>query len=159
MNKYNSMLSNTPFFRSTELMEARAVLRRPQMAALSLAEKRGRVAALEELTEAVGAVRFLTAEVRETLRDLQTLREALVRDVLRYTALMRETEDLLRDSLPDERHRVVMEAHYLGFAGWEAVADQVGYCPRHVKRLHKEALCRVAERLRNTASSCIAEAL
>ncbi|MCL2031136.1 MAG: hypothetical protein FWG93_06270, partial [Oscillospiraceae bacterium] len=114
----------------------------------------GRPAALEERAEAMRlawkGTRLPGADARrqETQRGLAALRESLARDALEYAALLRETEGLLRSCLPDERHRAVMEAHYLGFATWEEAAEQVGYCPRHVKRLHKEALCRVAARRR-----------
>jgi hypothetical protein len=153
VTKYNNTLSDMPAYRSLELMAARAFLRRPRMAALGLEEKRGRAAALEELAADMRAAwRIIPlrdgVRIAETLRSLTALREALMRDTLAYVALVRETEGLLRSCLTDERHRAVMEAHYLGFSTWEETADQVGYCPRHVKRLHKEALCLVAEHLR-----------
>lgn len=156
MTKYNNPLSDAVNCRAPELMAARAYLRRPRLAALALEEKRGRVIALEELTETMRSVwkgshpLRVGVQLAETLRSLTALREALVREAAGYAALLRETEGLFKSCLPDERHRAVMEAHYLGFATWEQAAETIGYCPRHIKRLHKEALCRVAERLRDT---------
>lgn len=139
MKIYNNMM----------LDAVRACLRRPRHAALLLEEKRGRVAALETLTEQVQAHWGLRsgpcdARLGEVLGELIRLRGELLREVLEYTALVREVERLLKTCLPDARHRAVMEAHYLGFATWEATAEQVGYAPRHVHRLHREALSLIA---------------
>lgn len=130
----------------TEAVKRR--LREPRRAALALQEKRGRIAALESLAEGIGGV--LRREKGQTggdavLEMLVELRSALLEAVMRYGALVREVQELFERCLPDERHRAVMEAHYLGFTTWEAVAEQVGYTPRHVMRLHKESLQLIIE--------------
>lgn len=124
------------------------ILRQPRRAALALEEKRGRISALESLIDGVRAM-IRPGDARESsiLITLVELRSSLLDDVQRYSALVREVERLLARCLPDERHRAVMEAHYLGFSTWEAVADQVGYTPRHVMRLHRESLHLIAEHM------------
>lgn len=46
------------------------------------------------------------------------------------------------EALPD-RERVVMRAHYLQGADWDAIAETLHYCTRQVHRIHARALQRV----------------
>lgn len=58
-------------------------------------------------------------------------------------------------TLPNETMRVILERHYLLHEGWERIAEKLGYCPRHITRLHRRAL-EMLEALGNGADSKIA---
>lgn len=58
----------------------------------------------------------------------------------------------LAATLGDDSERIVIERHYILHESFEAIADKLGYTPRHVHRLHRSALARLEER-------CSADAL
>lgn len=44
------------------------------------------------------------------------------------------------DAVDDLRYRQVLEMRYRNYMGWEKIAEAMEYDPRHVQRLHGEAL-------------------
>lgn len=48
-------------------------------------------------------------------------------------------------NLPDSVQRTILERHYLLHEGWEKIADKLGYSPRHITRLHNQAIARLEE--------------
>ncbi|MDR1736060.1 MAG: hypothetical protein LBR85_04220 [Oscillospiraceae bacterium] len=121
----------------------RRALNMPRGAARSLNEKKTRITRLEALAKSLCALPG-SARLDAARAELERLREALVADVLDYGVLIRSVQELIERTLPDPRHRAVMEAHYLGFSTWEAVAEQCSFSVRHVHRLHAQALCLMA---------------
>lgn len=47
------------------------------------------------------------------------------------------------DAVDDARMRELLELRYIDGMTWEAVAERMGYEPRHIYRLHGQALLRV----------------
>ena len=60
-------------------------------------------------------------------------------DIDRLTDLKQEIRTLI-DTLPDEIRRTVLEMHYLRGMTFEEIGDAVGYSPRHIRRIEKQAL-------------------
>jgi DNA-directed RNA polymerase specialized sigma subunit len=48
-------------------------------------------------------------------------------------------------ALGDENERVIIERHYILHESFEAIAEKLGYTPRHVHRLHRSALAHLEE--------------
>jgi DNA-directed RNA polymerase specialized sigma subunit len=44
------------------------------------------------------------------------------------------------DAVDDVRYRQVLERRYRFYMSWDEIAEEMGYDPRHVQRLHGEAL-------------------
>jgi len=47
------------------------------------------------------------------------------------------------DAVEDWRYRQVLEMRYRNYMGWDKIAEELEYDPRHVQRLHGEALLEV----------------
>lgn len=44
------------------------------------------------------------------------------------------------DTLHDSTQRTILERHYILHESWEVIAEKVGYSPRHITRLHNQAI-------------------
>lgn len=44
------------------------------------------------------------------------------------------------DAVEDQRYRQVLEMRYRNYLSWEDIGEKLNYAPRHVQRLHGEAL-------------------
>jgi len=44
------------------------------------------------------------------------------------------------DALSDSTQRTILERHYILHESWEVIAEKIGYSPRHITRLHNQAV-------------------
>lgn len=65
--------------------------------------------------------------------------DALDRHIDEYVDITREIEAVIHQ-IPDERYRTLLIDRYMLFKPWKQIAVDEGYCKRHIKRLHGEAL-------------------
>ena len=54
-------------------------------------------------------------------------------------------------AIPDGVQRTVLERHYLLHEPFEKISDKVGYSPRHITRLHNQALAALEKSRTETA--------
>lgn len=47
--------------------------------------------------------------------------------------------------LSDSTQRTILERHYILHESWEVIAEKVGYSPRHITRLHNQAIAALEE--------------
>lgn len=134
-------------------MTAREYLSQARMIDARINSKLIELQRIRELaTRATGTVSDMP---RNPSPDLQQMENRVVKivdlekeinaEIDELVALKRDIRELIAQIRKPE-YRTLLELRYLGFKTWEAVAEEVGFEPRTVYRLHNNAL-RIIERL------------
>ncbi len=85
--------------------------------------------------------------VRELCDEVMKLEENIIKHTHRLISKQKAATNLL-SKLPDYRHRLVLIKRYIDNKPVEIIADEMGYSPRHVQRIMKEATDAVEEMYR-----------
>ena len=86
--------------------------------------------------------------LEDTICKIIDLENEINHDIDKLVDLKREARDVIGQlSAPDQQ--LILELRYLCYKTWEEIADELGYCPSNIYRLHGRALeiLRVPERL------------
>ena len=86
--------------------------------------------------------------LEDTICKIVDLENEINHDIDRLVDLKREARDVI-GQLSDPDQQLILELRYLCYKTWEEIADELGYCPSNIYRLHGRALeiLRVPERL------------
>ena len=86
--------------------------------------------------------------LEDTICKIIDLENEINHDIDRLVDLKREARDVI-GQLSDPDQQLILELRYLCYKTWEEIADELGYCPSNIYRLHGRALeiLRVPERL------------
>ena len=86
--------------------------------------------------------------MEDTICKIIDLENEINHDIDRLVDLKREARDVI-GQLSDPDQQLILELRYLCYKTWEEIADELGYCPSNIYRLHGRALeiLRVPERL------------
>lgn len=83
------------------------------------------------------------SKVEKYILELWDVHEELQQEIAQLMKKSRQTEVLIK-TLPDERHRAVLELRYLCAMTWEDIAARLHFTLRWTHKLHKEAIERLA---------------
>lgn len=75
----------------------------------------------------------------DTVSNVIRLTEQINAEINRLCAVKRMVNDAI-DAVEDARYRWLLELRYRNYMSWERIAEEMCYDPRHVQRLHGEAL-------------------
>ena len=86
--------------------------------------------------------------LQDTICKIIDLENEINHDIDKLVDLKREARDVI-GQLSDPDQQLILELRYLCYKTWEEIADELGYCPSNIYRLHGRALeiLRVPERL------------
>lgn len=86
--------------------------------------------------------------LEDTICKIIDLENEINHDIDKLVDLKREARDVI-GQLSDPDQQLILELRYLCYKTWEEIADELGYCPSNIYRLHGRALeiLRVPERL------------
>lgn len=86
--------------------------------------------------------------LEDTICKIIDLENEINHDIDKLVDLKREARDVI-SQLSDPDQQLILELRYLCYKTWEEIADELGYCPSNIYRLHGRALeiLRVPERL------------
>ena len=86
--------------------------------------------------------------LEDTICKIIDLENEINHDIDKLVDLKREARDVI-GQLSDPDQQLILELRYLCYKTWEEIADELGYCPSNIYRLHGRALeiLRVPDRL------------
>lgn len=86
--------------------------------------------------------------LEDTICKIIDLENEINHDIDKLVDLKREAREVI-GQLSDPDQQLILELRYLCYKTWEEIADELGYCPSNIYRLHGRALeiLRVPERL------------
>jgi DNA-directed RNA polymerase specialized sigma subunit len=79
------------------------------------------------------------ADIIAKILDMQA---EIDKDIDFLVDLKQEIQDAIK-TLDDPQHRLILEQRYFCFKSWNAIAESLGYEPRHICRLHEAALSNI----------------
>jgi len=79
------------------------------------------------------------SKVEKYILELWDVHNELQKEISVLMERSRKAEKLI-ETLPDDRHRTVLQLRYLCGMSWEEIARKMGYTLRWVHQLHKNAL-------------------
>ncbi len=77
--------------------------------------------------------------VGRTTARIVDLENEVNEDIDRFVEIKAELHGII-SALENERDRLVIERRYILGESWERVAENMGYSPRHIKRLHNQII-------------------
>ena len=132
-------------------MTAKEYLTRYKLLKVQIAAKQERINELRQRAQSVSSPSLsgskptvLKGEGKhETLTDeCNKLENDLMVEKIRLTYLQREIEHTI-SKVEDDKQRTFLEKYYLNCHSMTQISDDMGYCYRQIKRIHREALAAV----------------
>ena len=77
--------------------------------------------------------------LEDTICKIIDLENEINHDIDKLVDLKREARDVI-GQLSDPDQQLILELRYLCYKTWEEIADELGYCPSNIYRLHGRAL-------------------
>lgn len=82
--------------------------------------------------------------LQNTIANIMDLRVEINEEIDKFVDLQREIMHVI-NKIPNSKHRSVLTYRYLSFQEWELIALKMGCSAKHIYKLHREALDKVAE--------------
>ena len=119
----------------------------------ALAERTTRYISFDGGSRPKGAVSDKVGNYAVKIADLEA---KIDREIDRLVDIREQIEEMA-SSLGDETQRNVIMRHYILHEPWELVAEKLCFSPRHVMRLHRQALEKLTEMCgERPAAKCVA---
>lgn len=115
----------------------------------ALAERTTRYISFEGGSRPKGIVSDKVGNYAVKIADLEA---KIDREIDRLVDIREQIEEMA-SGLGNETERNVIMRHYILHEPWELVAERLSFCPRHVQRLHKQALEKLEETWRESESA------
>ena len=83
-----------------------------------------------------------TSRMADTIAKIIDLQDEINHDIDTLVDLKSEIAEAIK-AIPDVEQQTILEQRYLCFMPWEKIAVELQFTPRHIFRLHDEALKKI----------------
>ena len=83
-----------------------------------------------------------TSRMADTIAKIIDLQDEINHDIDTLVDLKSEIAEVIK-AIPDVEQQTILEQRYLCFMPWEKIAVELQFTPRHIFRLHDEALKKI----------------
>ena len=83
-----------------------------------------------------------TSRMADTIAKIIDLQDEIDHDIDTLVDLKSEIAEVIK-AIPDVEQQTILEQRYLCFMPWEKIAVELQFTPRHIFRLHDEALKKI----------------
>ena len=78
-------------------------------------------------------------DIRDTARKIKLLHKTIAEDIKRLTNSYENIRKIILE-INNKEHSLILEMKYINMLTFDKIAEETGYCRRHVLRLHEKAL-------------------